>query len=164
MSYLNTRKFGEDNNWNTPSGVWNKVIEFIPKDKTVWMPFYNDGYAGEYLRGKGFNIIHENVDFFESDKGDIVIDNPPYKDKNIVKIKDKIMKRLIELDKPFMLLLPSTTIQTQYFDSLHNEHFQLLIPREKYNFEKFVGDKTKCPFYTLWVCYKMGFERDYYII
>ena len=164
MSYLNTRRFGDENNWNTPSNVWDKVIDFLPRDKTIWLPFYNDGYAGEYLSSKGLDVIHENVDFFDNDMGDVVIDNPPYKDKNIVKVKEKIMRRLIELDKPFMLLMPSTTIQTQYFENLHNKDFQLLIPREKYNFEKFVGDKTKCPFYTLWVCYKMNFERDYYII
>ncbi len=164
MSYLNTRRFGKDNDWNTPSCVWEQIIDFIPREKKIWLPFYNDGYAGEYLTSKGFDIIHENIDFFENNKGDVVIDNPPYKDKNRVKVKEQIMKRLIELDKPFMLLMPSTTIQTQYFKNLHNEHFQLLIPREKYNFEKFIGDKTKCPFYTLWICYKMGFDKDYYII
>jgi len=39
-----------------------------------------------------------------------------------------------------------------------------LVPKEKYNFEKSDGEATICPFYTIWVCYKMGFEKDYYII
>ena len=164
MSYLNKRCFGVDNDWNTPKYVWDKIIPFLPKDKQIWCPFYNDGSSGKYLKEKGFNVIHNDIDFWENNCGEIIIDNPPYKSRYITKLKEKIMKRLIELDKPFMLLVPTTTIQTQYFKSLHNTHFQLLIPQEKYNFEKEGGNQSKCPFYTLWVCYKMDFKYDYYII
>ena len=164
MSYISPKPHSLNNEWNTPKYVWDKIIPFIPRDKTIWDPFYNDGSSGKYLTSKGFDIVHNDNDFWDSDRGEIVITNPPYKLKYITKTKEQIMKRLIELDKPFMLLLPSTTIQTQYFKSLHNKHFQLIIPQEKYDFERYEGDKTKCPFYTLWVCYKMGFEKDYYII
>jgi len=157
-----------DNDWNTPEYVWDYLIDYeiIPRDKTIWLPFYNDGECGNYLRKKNFNIIHKNEDFFQQDYGDIVIDNPPYMDKNIPNVKLKIMERLIKLNKPFMLLFPSSTIQTKYFHKLVHKHenFQLIIPKEKYNFEKHKGDKTKCLFYTLWVCWNMNFESDYYII
>ena len=46
-----------------------------------------------------------NRDFWENNKGDIVVDNPPYKVEGIVKTKEKIIKRLMELNKPFMLFL-----------------------------------------------------------
>jgi len=165
MSIFNKKPYKDGNSdWNTPKYVWDIVLPFIPKDKKIWLPFYNDGYAGKYLKEKGYDIIHNNEDFWENNHGDCVIDNPPYKCEGIIKTKEKIMKRLIELDKPFMLLIPTTTIQTRYFKAIHNKHFQLLIPRIKYNFEKREGEITKCPFYTLWVCYKMNFKNDYYII
>lgn len=164
MSYITPKKYSLNNEWNTPKYVWDKIIPFISKDKIIWLPFYNDGASGKYLEDCGFDIVHNTDDFWESNHGDIVIDNPPYNSKYIKRIKEQIMIRLIELDKPFMLLLPSTSVQTKYFKSIYNEHFQLIIPKEKYDFERFEGDKTKCPFYTLWVCYKMGFEKDFYII
>jgi|SRR6056300_8646 hypothetical protein len=164
MSIYNKSSFKVDNDWNTPKYVWDIVMPYIPKDKQIWEAFYNDGSSGKYLTSKGYNVIHTDTDFFETDCGEIIITNPPYKIKGMVKTKEKILKRLLELDKPFMLLLPTTTLQTQYFKSLHNIHFQLLIPQTKYNFEKEEDKITRCPFYTLWVCYKMEFERDYYII
>lgn len=159
-------KWTDDNNWNTPIYVWEKIIPFIPKEKTIWLPFYNDGYAGKYLQNKGFDVIHKNEDFWETNYGDIVCDNPPYKIRGIVKLKLKIMERLIELNKPFCLLFPSTSIQTKYFKELCDKHgkFQLLIPREKYDFEKEEGVKTRCLFYTLWICWNMNFAKDYTII
>ena len=45
-------KWTDDNNWNTPSYVWDKIIPYIPKEKTIWLPFYNDGYSGKYLTEK----------------------------------------------------------------------------------------------------------------
>lgn len=165
MSIFNKQPYKDGNSdWNTPASVWDIVIPYIPNDKTIWMPFYNDGYCGEYLTSKGFNVIHNNEDFWENNHGDICVDNPPYKCEGIVKTKEKIIKRLVELDKPFMLLIPTTTLQTAYYKKIHNEDFQVLIPQTKYNFEKFVGDKTKCPFYTLWLCYKVGLEKDFNII
>ncbi len=165
MSIFNKMSYREgSSDWNTPAYVWDTIIPFIPREKKIWMPFYNDGYSGNYLREWSFDIIHKNEDFWNHNRGDCVVDNPPYNCKGIVKTKEKIMKRLIELDKPFMLLMPTTTIQTQYFKNIHNEHFQILVPKEKYNFEKSDGEATICPFYTIWVCYKMGFEKDYYII
>ena len=159
-------KWTDDNNWNTPAYVWDKIIPYIPKDKKIWLPFFFEGYSGKYLTEKGFNVIHKEEDFWESNEGDIVVDNPPYKIKGIVKIKLKIMERLISLNKPFCLLLPSTSLQTKYFKELSDKHggFQLIIPREKYDYEKIVGVRTRCLFYTLWICWNMNFEKDYIII
>tara|TARA_R110000796_G_C14531602_1_gene431929 strand:+ start:1289 stop:1780 length:492 start_codon:yes stop_codon:yes gene_type:complete len=159
-------KWTDDNNWNTPSYVWDKIIPFIPKEKTIWLPFYNDGYSGKYLTEKGFNIIHNDNDFWESNEGECCIDNPPYKIKGIVKLKLKIMERLISLNKPFCLLLPSTSLQTKYFKELSDRvgGFQLIIPREKYDYEKVEGVRTKCLFYTLWICWNMNLPKDYILI
>ena len=165
MSIFNKKKYDDGScDWNTPKHIWDIVLPFVPKDKVIWMPFYNDGYCGDYLKQKGYNVIHENKDFWKTNQGEICVDNPPYRVKGIVKTKLKIMKRLMELDKPFMLLIPTTTIQTQYFKKLNDGRFQFLIPQTKYDFEKSEGVASICPFYTMWVCWRMDFEKDYYII
>ena len=93
----------------------------------------------------------------------VVIDNPPYRTKSIVKLKYKIMLRLLENKIPFMLLFPSTTIQTQYFKKLVDEYgkFQIICPNEKYDFVKRDGSGGKCLFYTLWICWNMDLPKDF---
>jgi hypothetical protein len=152
------------NDWNTTPYIWDKIIPYMPKNKMIWCPFYNDGYCKNYLEEKGFNVIHNDEDFWEVKphyENVVVVDNPPYKTDKI-KLKESIMLRFIENNTPFMLLLPSTTIQTKYFKEMSDKYgkFQLIIPKEKYNFEKVMGEKTKCLFYTLWICWNMDLAKD----
>ena len=151
------------NDWTTPDDIWDGLIPFlIPyKDKTIWQPFYCDGKCGKYLSSKGFNIIHKCEDFFEVDyPNTIIVDNPPFNLCWLVRSKREIMKRCMKLNHPFILLFPTTIIQTQYFKEMFDEHFQFIIPPCKYNFFK-DGEKTnKCPFYTMWICWKMELKND----
>jgi len=152
----------ETNDWNTPDYAWDAIASFIPRDKTVWLPFYNDGYAGDYLAKKGYSVIHRNEDFWKNDRGDCVVDNPPYKVKGIVKVKLRIMERLIKLNKPFCLLMPSTCIQTKYFKNLCETHgkFQLIIPSGLVHFINTKRPDSRCLFYTMWICWGMDFDND----
>jgi hypothetical protein len=65
----------DSDNYATDKKGWEIIKDFIPKDKVIWSPFYCDGKQKEYFEEMGFNIIHENEDFFENNKGDIIIDN-----------------------------------------------------------------------------------------
>ena len=154
------RKWREDNDYETPKYIWDDILHLIPKDKTIWCPFYCNGYSGNYLKSKGLDVIHLEEDFFENDKGDIVIDNPPYKSSERVMMKREIMKRLKILDKPFMILVPSSTIQTAYFKDLFDKDIQLIIPSKQYQFLKNGVLTNGCPFYTIWICWKMNFKKD----
>ena len=110
---LNTAtKLKDNDNWNTPKWVWESLNPYIPKDIIVWEAFYGDGKSGEYLRELGNEVIHEDIDFFENNKGDWIISNPPFTLKKI------ILQRLKELDKPFLLLVPLDTIDRQYFQKI----------------------------------------------
>ena len=42
MSVNGNWKHTEDNDWNTPKRVWDKIIPFMDKEKVYWLPFYND--------------------------------------------------------------------------------------------------------------------------
>ena len=71
-----------------------------------------DGKSGEYLRELGFQVIHEAIDFFENDLGDILISNPPYAKKK------EVFSRLKELNKPY----PTTVLHTKYFKDTFKRH------------------------------------------
>jgi len=109
----------------------------------------------------GVNVISSDVDFFTENKGDVVISNTCFS------LKKKVFHRLKLLEKPFILLVPSTCIQTKYVTDLFNDdRIQLIIPYKKRQFDKlgtdgkFVDMKDGCSFYTLYVCYKMKLEKD----
>ena len=102
-----------------------------------------------------------DVDFFENDKGEIVVSNPPFS-----KIPD-ILKRLKDLEKPFILIMPSSKINTQYFRKLFvNDEIQIIIPKKRIHFDKKVDGKTPksfktcCNFDCFYYCWKMNLEKD----
>ena len=87
-------------------GVWEVIKDYISKDKVIWEAFYGNGDSGKHLEDLGFTVIHENVDFLNSDLGDIIVSNPPFS-----KTKE-IFSRLEEIDKPFILIMPAYKIHT----------------------------------------------------
>jgi len=152
-----------DNDWNTPKPVWDKIAPLLDKKKTIWLPFYNDGYSGLCLRDLGFSTIEKDEDFFQHMYADVVVvDNPPYKIKDMPSLKKKIMERLCDNGIPFCLLLPTTVIQTKYCKELQEKYgkFQLIIPSYKIDYEKYEGHQSKCLFYTCWICWGMEFSND----
>ena len=144
----------------TPKYAWENIKEFIPRNKLIWEAFYGDGKSGNYLQELGFDVIHEPVDFFENNLGEIIVSNPPFS-----KAK-QIMKRLKELDKPFILILPSSKINTSYFRDWKDKGLQIIIPRKRIHFKKLIdgkipdGWKNSCNFDCFYYCYKIGLSKD----
>ena len=143
----------------TPKSAWEDVIDYIPKDEEIWEAFYGDGSSGRDLDELGLKVVHEPVDFFENDLGDIVCSNPPFS-----KIPE-ILERLVELEKPFMLIMPSSKINTQYFRAVLKDQIQIIIPKKRIQFIKRVEDedsltKSSCNFDCFYYCYKMNLPKD----
>ena len=160
MSIFNKKNWKRDNDYETPQVIWDDIKRFLPKDKQIWLPFYCNGLAKNWVDYYKFNTIHDNDNFWDCDKGDVVVDNPPYMIEGISYTKRRIIERLKKLNKPFMLLLPTTTLPPRYFRDLFDKDIQIIIPPTKYNFLKDGIETTGCPFYTLWICWRMGFEKD----
>jgi hypothetical protein len=145
----------------TPKSAWEAIKHFIPKDKTIWEAFYGNGDSGNFLRELGFTTIHEDVDFYQNDLGEMIVSNPPFSDcKNV-------MKRLAELDKPFILIMPSSKINTSYFrENFMNKGIQIIIPRKRIQFVKLVDGqvpdnyKSVCNFDCFYYCYKIGLKES----
>ena len=149
----------------TPKSAWENIVDYLPKDKIIYEPFNdvnnpNSLLSSQYLRELGCNVIskpynpetNEN-DFFTSDYGDCVISNPPFT------LKRKVVNRLYELDKPFILIMPTSTITPQYFNKFKN-HLQIIVPKKRINFNYYKNDKKSCSFDTFYYCWKMNLQKD----
>ena len=158
MAGFHTKTFLKHDDYMTPKYAWENIKQFIPKDKVIWEAFYGDGKSGEYLKEMGFNIIHDKEDFFLNNKGDIVVSNPPFSESK------QILNRLKELEKPFILILPSSKINTQYVrENFKNtdSSLQIIIPRKRIQFIKNGNElQNKCNFDCFYYCYKMNLPRD----
>jgi hypothetical protein len=161
MAVFHTKTFLKHDDYMTPKYAWENIKHLIPKNKVIWEAFYGDGKSGSYLRELGFDVIHEPVDFFENNLGEVIISNPPFSKSK------EVMKRLKELGKPFIIILPSSKVNTFYFrDNFMNCGLQLIIPRKRIHFEKQIEGKTPenwknaCNFDCFYYCYKIGLEND----
>ena len=153
MSFTNDK---DSDNYATDKKGWEIIKQFIPTDKQIWSPFYCDGKQKEYFNDMGFDIIHEDEDFFENNKGDIVIDNPPFS-----KMKD-ICIRLKELDKPFILIAFSKVLLMKWFQRLFKNDLQVIIPFTRPTFTHLTNPKKGYtpPYGVMYYCYKMNLPKD----
>ena len=70
MSFTNQK---DSDNYATDKLGWEMIKEYIPTDKKIWAPFYCDGKQKDYFSEMGFDIIHEDEDFFLNDSCNIFI-------------------------------------------------------------------------------------------
>ena len=118
--YLKAERTKESDEVYTPAYAVKPIIKYLERycnkpQYTVWCPFDEEdsNYVIE-LRKAGYKVIATHIskgqDFFEyepEEQYDFIISNPPFS------LKDKILKRLDELEKPFAMLLPLPTLQGQ---------------------------------------------------
>jgi len=156
MAALNTLAKHDD--YMTPFYAWDNIKQFLPKDKVIWEAFYGNGKSGEYLEQLGHKVIHENIDFFENDKGDYIVSNPPFS------LAKKVMPRLKKLNKPFVLIMPVSKMNTVYMRENFMNELQVIIPPKRINFDKMVNGEiveTKgANFDCYYYCYKMNLPKD----
>jgi hypothetical protein len=154
-------KMHADDEYFTPPSLWEAVKEFLPKsNQIVWEAFSGNGQSGQTLVRLGCTVIHGlDVDFFDPnngvvDKYDVLVSNIPFS------IKQLVLERLKELDKPFMIIMPGTTVFTKYLRELFGNQLQLIIPRSRMHFEKQGVLLTRTSFDCCYFCYKMDLPRD----
>ena len=104
----------------TPAYAVKPLLKYLngftnKSNYTIWCPF--DTEDSEYVkifRQEGYNVIATHIDnnqnffYYEPEEHyDFIISNPPFS------IKDDIIKRLYELNKPYAILLPVPSLQGQ---------------------------------------------------
>tara|TARA_E500000318_G_C3462217_1_gene173113 strand:+ start:166 stop:678 length:513 start_codon:yes stop_codon:yes gene_type:complete len=164
MSGFHTKTFSKHDDYMTPKYAWENIKQFIPEDyKIIYEPFYGDGSSGKFLQEllPDKTIIHQDLDFYEYSTQfnyDMILSNPPFSDAK------KIMPKMFELDKPFILLMPSSKINTNYFRQWKERKIQIIIPTKRIHFKKFVNGKevptNGANFDCFYYCYKINLSSD----
>ena len=139
IGYLTAGRGTESDECMTPFYACEPLLKYIPKDWTIWCPC-DEKWSAYYniFKENGYNVIRSSIkegqDFFEYEPYehyDCIITNPPFSKK------DKILKRLDELGKPFAILLPMNSLQGQSRYEVFKKGIQLLA------FDKRIGFHTR---------------------
>lgn len=145
----------------TPKALWAAVAHLIPGGKTIWEPFYHpSSKSAQYLQElTGNKVVWEDVDFFNTQPPDanaIVVSNPPFTKKK------EVLARLFALDVPFILIIPSQVIHTQYAQQMFRIHaIQVVVPHGRMHFTNTAGVVKKgTNFDCCYLCYKMNLPTD----
>ena len=147
----------DSDNYATDKKGWEIIEPYIPKDKVIWSPFYCDGKQKEYFEEMGYDIIHEDKDFFSyTPEYDILVDNPPFSKWKAV------CKRLKELDKPFIIIAFPKVFLLKGFTNLFKDELQIIIPNKRPTFTHLTNPKKGYtpPFGVWYFCYKMNLDKD----
>ena len=116
VGYLTSDTTASGDEMYTPLYAVAPLVKHLKNSgyKTIWCPFDQEWSAYvRTFREEGFNVIQSSLadgkDFFEyePDEYDVIISNPPFS------IKDDILRRLNELDKPYAMLMPLPALQGQ---------------------------------------------------
>ena len=166
MSIIHKTK---SNEYYTPKNAWSDIIPFLSKDKIYYEPFNNKNepkslMSKNYLIELGLTLINKeaydpsnNTNNFFDDNGegwDICITNCPFS------IKQKVLKKLKDMGKPFILILPTATMNTLYFKDMFSDALQIIIPKKRINFNYYLDNKKSCCFDCIYFCYKMNLKKD----
>ena len=114
----------------TPKHIWEQLVPLLPKDVVYWESFYSresKGSSGQYLRELGLNVIHEDIDFFLHNKGDIIISNPPFS------LKGQVLDRLWELQKPWIMILGSNFLASVAIKRFRHK-MSVIVPKRRIQF------------------------------
>lgn len=147
-------KIGDDS-YTTPMEEFEKLKDFVPEGLTIIDPFCYDGTSRDYIKKvfKPKKVIHScGKDYFNGVHKlplfDMVVTNPPFSQKR------EVLKWLVGLDKPFVCLLPTSVITTQWFLETVKDKSEvgIIMPVGRIRFEKDGAPMKHNAFYTcLWV-------------
>ena len=169
-NFKDSKHFNVHNDYYTPKSAWENIQHIIPKDKKIWeacMLNSHKSKSPQYLTELGFDVVYDtSMNILESqpDEYDIIVSNPPFE----TKIKKEILKRLVELDKPFILLMNSLNMYSKYMREIFKDnlqHLQIINPSTKIHYGKYLdnGDMVydkKTSFYSIYLAYKMNIPNE----
>jgi len=146
----------EHDDYYTRKNTWENISSIIPKDKVIWEAclLHSNEQSKKYLEELGFNVVGDTtIDILKHDLGDVIVTNIPFS----LSVKKKILQRIVDLKKPFIIIMNSTHIHTKYFhDITKGLDIKFIIPRKKIHYDKYNGcqyieSKNNTSFYSLYV-------------
>ena len=159
------------NKWNihddfyTRKKTWEQITPFISNDKTIYeFCLLNSNEQSKInFQELGYNVIGNNtIDFLEDHleleaEADILISNIPFS----TDLKKQMLKKLVQLDKPFIIIMNSLSLYSKYFkDIFQDKDIYFIYPSYKIHYDKYINGELQPPrnitsFYSIYVCYKV---------
>lgn len=153
-------KWNIHDDFYTRKQSWEQIKEYIPQDKVIWefCLLNSNEQSKKYLTELGFNVVGDRtIDFFEHDLGEVLVSNIPFS----TDLKQRMLRRLVELDKPFIIIMNSLNLFSKYFKEIfEGKDIFFIYPSTKIHYDKFVDNeltttKNNTSFYSIYVCYKI---------
>ena len=132
----------------------------------------SNGQSKKFLKELGHKVIGSTkcdclTDTQYEKDCDMIITNPPFD----LKIKKPILQKLAKMDKPFMIIMNSCNVFSNYFQEIfEGKDIYFITPRGKLYFDKYKGKKKlkdnqknkSTSFYSIIVCYKV-IDKNYFV-
>jgi len=162
-NFKDNSKYNVYDSYYTPEWVWRKIQPLVPKDKVIWEACMLNAVNSKSIdiwKGFGYNVVgNTEWDMLtcEVPKCDIIITNIPFG----TEIKKKVLKRLIEIGKPFIIIMSSMNTFANYFHEIMDfDNTQIITPRQKLHYCKDGEEERKnTSFYSVFVAYKMNLSN-----
>ena len=173
-NYKDCPVFNTHNDYYTPKSAWENIQHLITKDKIIYECFMlnSNEQSKKYLQELGYNVVGDKtIDFLTNDKDnyDIVVSNPPYErirsyKKRKTNLKYRCIKKLLDNDKPFIILINSTnTFQKWYKELVIGKDIKFIFTSKKINYDKYEEGgikkieqkKNACSFNAIYMTYKI---------
>mgnify|MGYP003673090597 CR=1 FL=1 len=144
----------------TPKTEWEKINHLIPVDTVIWeacMLNATKSKSMDIWKEMGYKVVGDTAwDLLtcEVPDCDMIITNIPFE----TNIKKKILKRLMEIGKPFIIIMNVCNTFANYFHEIMDlENTQVITPKGKLHFQKDGNEiKKNTSFYSCFVAYKMN--------
>ena len=168
--------YNTHNDYYTPKSAWENIQHLITKDKIIYEAFMlnSNEQSKKYLQELGYNVVgNKTIDFLthdiDIDSYDIVVSNPPFERIKSFKqrktnLKYKCIKKLLDNDKPFIVLINSTnTFQKWFKELVQGKDIKFIFTSKKIQFDKYEKggikkmklNKGGCSFNAIYMTYKI---------
>lgn len=154
-------KTKSSNDFQTPVEALIPLLPYLKKEWLIWECACGRRNLVKALNEKGFSAIGTDIltgdDFLKwlPEKFDCIITNPPYS------IKQQFLERCYTLKKPFALLLPLTTFETQKRQELFKRYgLEVIFLSKRLNFETPSGKGSGSWFATAWFTNGLGIGKE----
>tara|TARA_R110000744_G_scaffold261398_1_gene376150 strand:- start:2589 stop:3110 length:522 start_codon:yes stop_codon:yes gene_type:complete len=170
-NFTDSNSFVTHDDYYTRKKDWEAIVPFIPSNKKVWefCLLNSNEQSKKNLQELGLNVIGNNtIDFLEDNlelenEADILISNIPFS----TELKKNVLKKLIKLDKPFIIIMNSLNMFSKYFkDILGHTDIKLITPSYKIHYDKYINGVLQPPknitsFYSVYITYKVLDKNEY---
>ena len=150
-NFKDSPKFTTHNDYYTPKLAWEQIKPFLEEKNfgAIFECFLlnSNEQSKTYLEELGYNVIgNKNVDFLDETTWDetmikkdydCIISNPPFERIKSYKerksnLKYKCIKKLLDNDKPFIILMNSTNMFQKWFMELvEGKDIKFIFPSKK---------------------------------